>query len=457
MKSTIKLKLLPTEEQERILDGQSKICNWLYNFLIEEANRLRNQFRSTQDEKIGLTLYTEHGLRDLIPDLKEQHPFLKTIYNKHLKAAGDRISRTIRRQQTNKKLKRKKISGWPKFRSWKQDWFSLYYDEPFIGFKIEENELILSLGKDRDNKRLHLSIPIKETARLSGKKIKTLEVIKEYGKFYACFVVDEIDKPKKPIEKVIAIDPNHKNIGYGVDDLGNAIEVRNVKRLIKRHQKTIDYLKSRRDQCERKAKEVELPNGNSVYISSRRWTHFNQALQRAYRKRREQIKHLLFALGNRLFREYDLIFMGDYTPHPGTGISKGMRRSMNNESLIGKLKLILKHLALRSGKHYEEYNERNTTKTCHGCGIKNENLTVNDRSWKCLECGLDHIRDENAALNGLKKYFAGNSGKENFMSCSDLVKQPLVVSRCTWEWNFSNWMRIPKELNGCREDNRQSV
>ena len=69
MRSAVKIPLTVTLEQAAILDSQSKIANWLSNKLLEVAHELRTQYRQTQDQEIGRTLYTERGLRDLVPAL----------------------------------------------------------------------------------------------------------------------------------------------------------------------------------------------------------------------------------------------------------------------------------------------------------------------------------------------------------------------------------------------------
>ncbi len=436
MKYAFKLELFPEEKDSRILDGQSKICNWLYNHLLETANNLRGHYRETGADEIASLLYTKRGLRDLIPEMKKDHCFLKTVHCKPFKNAALWLSEAIQAYQKSSKGKRRgKRIQWPQFRKWKQDWFSLLYCEPWKGYRIEDGNLILSLGKGEGGKQLKVSIPIKESRVLIGRTLKTLEIIKEYGRYYACFTVETPEKPKKPVKKAVAIDPNHKNIGYAEDTGGVGIEIKSVQRLVKRWQCAIDYLKSRRDQCKKKSVKVDLGNGRFYWRPSRRRAYFDRALQRAYRKRREQIKHLLFALANRMYRSYDLVLVGDYTPQPGTGISRGMRRAMNNESLMGKLKRVLSHVASKSGKHNREYDEDNTTCECNVCGFLNKELALNDREWICPGCATHRLRDENAAMNGLKK---------NFMSCSD----PFVVrQRCAWEWNFSKWMLIPRKLN----------
>ena len=43
-----------------------------------------------------------------------------------------------------------------------------------------------------------------------------------------------------------------------------------------------------------------------------------------------------------------------------------------------------------------------TSKPCSDCGFHNETLTLSDRQWTCPECGSDHDRDINAAINILR-------------------------------------------------------
>jgi putative transposase len=130
MKSVVKIGLEVTQAQAAILDSQSKIANWLYNKLLETANDLRQQYRAAPDQErrdqIGLVLYTERGLRNLIPGLKREHPFLKVVYSSVLKNAALRLSKAIRDYQDGKHGRRANQVNWPTFRAWKRSWFSLF-------------------------------------------------------------------------------------------------------------------------------------------------------------------------------------------------------------------------------------------------------------------------------------------------------------------------------------------
>ena len=44
-----------------------------------------------------------------------------------------------------------------------------------------------------------------------------------------------------------------------------------------------------------------------------------------------------------------------------------------------------------------------SSKLCSVCGYINKGLELHDREWTCAQCGADHERDVNAAIN-LKNY-----------------------------------------------------
>ncbi|MHA1926133.1 MAG: RNA-guided endonuclease TnpB family protein, partial [Candidatus Thorarchaeota archaeon] len=70
-----------------------------------------------------------------------------------------------------------------------------------------------------------------------------------------------------------------------------------------------------------------------------------------------------------------------------------------------------------------------TSKLCSRCGWRNEDLTLSDRNWICQECGTEHDRDINAAINikklGLTIYAPWEPGIEpvNQSALVDGMKQ----------------------------------
>ena len=429
----IKLQLLASPEVFRSLDGQSKICNWLYNHLLEKANLLKQQFKKTGDSDVAKTLYTERGLRNQLPALKKELAFLKAVHSSPLKNTALRLSQAIQTHQKSKKGQRNgQPVGWPKFRSWQAHWFSLFYDEPNKGFKINQSQLTLSLGG-----RVYLNFTMKDHDQLKNHLPRNLRIVKQAGNYYAIFTVAITIPAQKPLNRIIALDPNHKNIVYGVDASGKSIEVASALWL-KYYDKRIDELKSKRDRCLKKSQKIIITDaqGNPLkekFIPSRRWKKYQRVLEKTRHKRQEQTKTFVYTLSHQICKNYDVIAIGDYTPHGG-GITTSMRRAMNNRSLIGRLKKALQWVAVKSGKHFIEYDEKGTTRTCNHCHyIHAESLHPSIRQWNCPDCHKTHLRDENAAINGLKKILRDLKEKSEALvsqvPCSGLFQ---VIERWAW-------------------------
>jgi putative transposase len=429
-----------------VLDSQSKLCNWCYNRLLERANSLKQQFKASggKDSEAAKTVYSKRGLRNLLPTLKKEYPFLQSVYSSPLKNAALRLSTSIREYQKSRRGERAKGHKveWPKFRSWKKKWFSLLYDEPWKGYDLEGQTLTLQLGVNKAGERLQVRGRLVDPLPYTPEQVKQLRLVKELGRFYAIFTVVIVPKPAprlEPLPRAIAMDPNHKNLAYGVDTDGLGIEVENMANL-KALDRRIDEIKSKRDRCKRKSKPVSFIRSDgschSHWRASRRWYHYNQVLQRLYRLRREQTKTFLYTLANRLCRDYGIVGIGHYTPHGG-GITTPMRRAMNNQSLIGRFKETLAWVAQRSGRLYGEYDETGTTRTCVECNAVVEGGIPPDiRVWCCQTCQTWHIRDENSGRHGLKRTL------ETFVPGSGQRPVP-VVDRCTWRVTPTGVLVLP--------------
>jgi len=458
----VKIRLQLSKESEEILDGQSRICNWLYNQLLDSANKMRQSYRETQDSEIAKILYTARGLRNLVPEIKKEKPFLKVVHSSPLKNTALRASSAIQCYQKSRKGKRLgKKTGWPRFRSWNQGWFSLLYDEPNKGFRIDGKNLILSLGIGLDKEQRRLTATLENQAGLKGKQVRNLRIVKQLGEFFAVFTVLTVVPESKPVNKVIALDPNHKNLAYGVGTDKQAVEI-GAPKWMKKIDRRLDELLAKRDRCKRKSRKIIKENRKEdatesfFWKPSRRWIKFNQMVEKLRRKRREQTKTFLFTIAQTLFKQYDLVSIGDYTPD-GTGKNVTMRRAMNNQSLIGRFKEILSWVAQKSGKHFHEFSEKGTTRTCHHCNyVVQGGLSPDVRLWECPQCSTEHIRDENAAQNGLRRVLR-DLKIENLVPSLGLAS---VEKRWAWcalpsgvvstlRGQSSDDIAAPRNLNGC--------
>lgn len=438
---------------ELVLDGQSRVCNWLYNQLIEACEK---DYKENNNEK---KLLSDRNLRDYAVSMKEEYPFLKAVFSSVLKEPAARLKLAY-------EAFFKGDRGHPHFRSWKNKWFSLVYDEPNKGWEVRNggSEIAIALGQipelaKIDGKRNPYVVgKLKEHVVLKPNEIfKTLSIVKQHNKFYGIFVIEKCSSdefehkakmteyrkecnaikrsnkenekndplPKKPVFttevkeppencKWAAIDPNHKNFFVLLDYQGNNIEFTKLE-MVKYWDKVIDKLKSKRDKCEKNYKKRKTENGAKYTVHSPRWNRLNEALERAYDARREQIKSALYSIAHVLYKEYDLIMIGDYVPSNATAPFDNMKRSMLNQTHIGSFRKTLEWVAQKEGKFYKKIDERNTTKTCCICGFK-EKKDPNIREYTCPKCGTKFMRDSNSAANiGVK---GGYSLEETFLKKS---------------------------------------
>jgi putative transposase len=335
---------------------------------------------------------------------KNEHPFLKVVHSQVLKETLRRLHKAY--QKFFNDLKEKRKTGRPKFRRWKRKWMSLVYPEG-AGIKvIENNRIRITFGKTAEGKQLYIIVGLKEPLKSNslgkfdtatpalGQVVITKDLL---GNYYACFTLETKDPEKhESTEAVIAIDPNHKNSFVGFDGK-NGIELARCY-VQKNLDKAIDYIKSRRDKCEKKCRAVKNPDGSIKYWKpSRRWKQFNRVLNKLYAKRREQMKLFAYTIAHWLERHYDKVLYGDYTPFAGL---KNTHRSMLSQGYVGYLRKIVKWVFEKNGKVAEDVSERKSTKTCHCCG--NEILMPpSKRSFVCSnsECDASLPRDVNSAIN----------------------------------------------------------
>ena len=103
---SVKLQLEAEEKTFRITDGLSRICNWLFNHLLDVANGLKEDFKAAGTPDSAKTVYSKRGLRNLVPRLKKEFPFLNTVHSSPLKNAALRLSDATQAHQKSKKGKK---------------------------------------------------------------------------------------------------------------------------------------------------------------------------------------------------------------------------------------------------------------------------------------------------------------------------------------------------------------
>lgn len=178
--AVVKLAMKVDQRISTCLDDQSRKANRLHNTVLEKAYEALDEFKKTGNKEVARKVFGKYGLRNLVPKIKDQHPFLKSVHSSPLKNAALRATNSFKSYFDSKHKRRKGPSiQRPRFSSWKRKWFSLLYDEPNNGFKVIGSTLRLSLGTGIERKRHHLSIPLIGVKALKGKTIRNLRIVKE--------------------------------------------------------------------------------------------------------------------------------------------------------------------------------------------------------------------------------------------------------------------------------------
>lgn len=209
-------------------------------------------------------------------------------------------------------------------------------------------------------------------------------------------------------------------LGHLMASDGGSIEIVNTPGLSQLDRRT-DKIKSLRDRCKKRSRLVEFTcEDGSVHRHwepSPRWKRLDDALKWAEQVRRDRTKHHLYALGHTLFRAYDIVGIGNWAPENadaklGTGKArKRANRTLRNTRHLGKLREVLGWIAPKSGKQFVVQDETGTTRTCSHCDhVAAGGIPPKIREWRCEKCGTPHLRDENAAKNGLARLLAGPAG-----------------------------------------------
>ncbi len=147
--------------------------------------------------------------------------------------------------------------------------------------------------------------------------------------------------------------------------------------------------------------------------------HKKQA-KREHRKIKRQRAHALHTFTTRLIRNYNEIYIGD-VEFNFLKSGKGAKMAYDNAS--GMIKSMLAYKGQQAMRHVRIINEAFTTQACSACGSLSgptgrTGLVV--REWRCSECGAEHDRDVNAAINiatlGMKHHPPSAGTSQNNLS-----------------------------------------
>jgi putative transposase len=393
-----KIKIHPTARQRALITKHFGACRWVYNAFLQYKT---DQYKKTKKSASWLEM------NKLLTQLKKEpgKGWLNEVSRKALNGALEDLDSAFNNFF-------RKVAKYPKF---KNKYSKQSYRVDNQAFRLlDYGILVQKIGE------LKCEINLPEEYKLLSITISKTTT----GKYYASINYEmEIPEPKVDKTKpVIGIDFGLKT--FITTSEGQKIEhpqpfLKQLKKL-KRQQKKFSRKKN-------KASKRRAVQRRKIAVLH----------ERIAGKRR----NFLHKLSSRLVDENQAIYLEDLA-------LKGMQNRWGCK--IGDLGWyeFTRQLTYK-GKWYGCLVEKRdrffpSSKICSVCGWVNNSLTLNDREWKCANCGVQHDRDVNAAINILNYGPTTRNlriGREGAILLNELSRQEqpghnkeyLTKRRKTWE------------------------
>ena len=382
MLRAVKIRLLPTPEQDILFRKSAGTARWAYNYFLSENKKL---YKAFLEGKSKVKSVSEGKLRKYINNVlkKTTHKWLGEVSSNVMKNAVQTASKALDDFFDNQK-------GYPKFKSRHKSKWSFYVNYESLkrlpnGFQGEK------LGYVKTSEPL---------PKIKG-KYKNPHISFD-GKHWYLSIGYEV-KPQK-----IELTDESIGIDLGIKDLA----ILSTGKVYKNINKTrrIKQLKKRLHREQRKvSRKIE---GNITKRDSRQRPIWKRPLNECKNIERQNKKL-------RLIYKRLTDIRNNYLHQTTTEIvkTKPSRIVMEDLNVRGMMKNRHLSQAIAEQKFYEfkrqikykceyygiEFVEVGrfyaSSKTCSHCGHIKTDLRLSDRIYKCPECGLVIDRDLNAAIN----------------------------------------------------------
>lgn len=335
------------------------VCRHFYNMCLEER-KLAYEFEQRSVKKAD---QEKMAIR-----YRQTFPQAPIVFSQTLQTVADDLDKAF--QAFFRRVKAGEKAGYPRFKP-RQRFRSFAFKQYGFGVKIDGRRLRL-FGIGRVAVRWHR--PIEGT-------IKTVRIVHEAGRWYACFTCEVPDALELPeTRRSIGIDVNVENLFT----TSNGERVENPK-FYRQAQAKLRILQR---SLQRKQKGGK--NRKKALLQVQRW-HEHIANQR---------KDFAHKLSFILVQNCDLIALEELNVQNMVRNHRLSKRILDSGWYL--FRQLLTYKAANAGREIVLVNPAYTSKTCSCCGAIFEDLKLSDRWVECA-CGLSLARDHNAAINILKR------------------------------------------------------
>ena len=368
MLRAIKIRLYPNKTQEQTLQKVLGCYRFVYNHMLAR----KQEAYKTDKTNLGLTELSKYFHHELIKN--EQYQWLKEQNTQVMQQA-------IRQMLTAYDKFFKEHKGFQKFKS-KKDKQSALFPIGAISKKNTFNARKITLTKKLKNISFRCSDLYHKRLQKYKDNIRSATLSKTKSGCYTLSILIEMND-----NELIKFKKTNRDVGIdlGVKDFvitsdGNVFE---NEHFYKKNEKKLAKLQR---QLSKKRK------GSSNFHKQ------CKRIARVFETITHKKENYIHSVVNYLLRKYDTIYMEDLNT---SGMMKNHKLAKAIQEVgFYKFKTTLQNKASQNdkkvvliGRYYP------SSKTCSQCGYIHKGLKLSDRNWQCPNCGANHNRDYNAALN----------------------------------------------------------
>ncbi len=347
-----KYKILPTAEQVELLEQHFGSARFIYNYFLNLKSK------TYEESKINLSRF---DLQKLLPSLKKERPWLS-------KVCAQTLQVVLKDLDTAYKNFFEKRSKFPKFKS-KRSSYSRFNVPQFVKLEGET----LSIPKFREGIKVILHRPIKGTIKSATIERNPL------GEFFVS-ILCEFDSPilvKPEIKEDTTIGIDLGISSYITTSKGEKIE---NPRYLSKSQSKLSYAQRR--------------------YSKTRGRKAKRKFNKIHTKVKNQRLDFLHKLSSRLLSDSENQTICIEKLNIEGMLKNGRLAKHISDAGWAMFIDMLTYKAELKGKNILQVDTFfPSSKLCHKCNYKNDNLKLNQRAWQCPNCKSHLDRDLNAALN----------------------------------------------------------
>ena len=399
MLKTLRVRLYPTHEQEKLFHSFVGCSKFVYNYVI------RNQ---QENYKAGGKFIKYFDFKKQFTQAKKEYPFLLECSNQTLDGA---MRDAYKAFENFFDKSRKKLSGYPKFRSRYEKKFYVRYDKLKAGINLnpikDKNTISRALKNKPANfditKRVYLEcigwVKVSESERFIGITSFKNPRVKFDGKhWYLTVAVEASPEVTLLTDEVIGVDLGVKELAITSDGRHYANVNKSAKmRKLEKQKKRLQRQSARKYKAQRQS-------GTAVIKGE----HFKKSNNQ--KKLEARISSLSRRQAN-IRNTYMCQVVSDLVKtHPRaiamenlnvTGMLKNgkLSRSIQEQTfgaILNQTEWKCKQVCiefLQADRFYP------SSKRCNACGYVHKELKLSDRIYICPSCGHRKDRDANAADN----------------------------------------------------------